>query len=186
VRANADHAESLSRRYLLQRYGDELMGLFVLGCVLLVVAVTYALYAAHKGQINANRITAVEHKDNHRISLAELGACVRLQRQREGQNVSEARQYLILNAIAHNRRAMKVVRHYYEALSDTTSYRPPTNCPQAVTAPQAYHQPGPIPFTVLGAVYANKIVNKARYCARRHITNCPQPVPSASILRRDK
>jgi hypothetical protein len=84
---------------------------------------------------------------SERLDRSEMRACERLQAQRERINVSEARQYLLLRAIATSPRASAKVADRYDALSRTTLYDPPTDCEAAVRHPNTYRRPASTSFS---------------------------------------
>jgi hypothetical protein len=86
------------------------------------------------------------HRTNMRLERAETRACERLQVQRERANVSEARDYLLMVAIAQAPRASRVVREEYAGLARTAKYDPPTDCVAAVSDPAGYVRPASLPF----------------------------------------
>jgi hypothetical protein len=133
-------------------------GYFALLFVLLVGAIAY--------QATVNRKLDAA---NARLQRAEIRACERLQAQRERTNVSEARQYLLLEAVAASPRATKKVKDEYKALASTTLYDPPTDCVAAVKRPVAYERPPSVPYSSL-PVFAERVVMAAK--AKR-----PQPIP---------
>jgi hypothetical protein len=99
---------------------------------------------------------------NKRLNDSELRACERVQTQRERGNVSEARQYLLLRAIAESPRASKAVKDEYTVLYRTTLYDPPTDCRSAVGHPGSYRRPPSIPFYALPKVFPNAVVKAAK------------------------
>lgn len=107
---------------------------------------------------------------NQRLERSETRACERLQAQRERTNVSEARQYRLLSAVAKSPRASNVVKVTYRGLASTTLYDPPTDCEEAVRHPRGYRRPASIPYTALPASFAESVVIAAR-------EKRPQPTP---------
>lgn len=105
-----------------------------------------------------------------RLEAASRGVCLRLQSQRERSNLSEARQYLILFNASQNPATPARFQRSYRMLADTTEYGPPTDCRQAVEDPPHYHAPGFIPYSELGAGFAERVV----MAAEQHQ---PQPTP---------
>jgi hypothetical protein len=81
-----------------------------------------------------------------RLERSETRACERLQAQRERANVSEARDYLLMVAIAQAPRASRPIREEYAGLARTAKYDPPTDCVAAVADPGGYVRPASLPF----------------------------------------
>lgn len=114
----------------------------------------------------------VAARASSRLDQSEMRACERLQAQRERINVSEARQYLLLRAIATSPRATKRVAARYDALSRTTLYDPPTDCATAVRHPNSYRRPVSVSFYALPNAYVEAVVLAAK-------EKRPQPIPHA-------
>jgi hypothetical protein len=111
-----------------------------------------------------------QHATNARLDRSELFACERVQLQRERANVSDARQYLLMVAIAEAPRASRSVREEYAGLARTARYDPPTECPAAVRRPNSYRRPASVPYCaadgrgcrVGSGVFARSVVRAAQ------------------------
>ena len=130
--------------------------------------ILFLLLGAGAYQVNTNRKLDAA---NDRLERAELGACQRLQGQRERSNVSEARQFLLLDAIAKSPRASTQVKTEYGRLSRTTLYAPPTDCPEAVARPLSYERPEDRRYAEMPKQFAEAVVTAAD-------EGRPQPVPA--------
>lgn len=105
-----------------------------------------------------------------RLDRGEIVQCERVQTQRESTNVSEARQFLLLSAVAASPRASDMVKARYRVLANTTLYAPPTDCPEAVAHPETYRRPPSLPFYALPISYVESVVQAAK-------DKRPQPTP---------
>jgi hypothetical protein len=148
-RARVDHAletaATQAARHAARRTASRAAGgYFLLLFVLLVGSVLY------------------QQSTNTRLNDSELRACERVQNQRERANVSEARQYLLLRAIAESPRASKTIKDEYTVLYRTTLYDPPTDCRSAVGHPGTYRRPPSIPFYALPKSFPNAVVKAAK------------------------
>lgn len=127
--------------------------------------------------------TVWQHDVTRRLDRSEMRACERLQTQRERANVGEARDYLLMVAIARAPRASDVIREEYAGLARTARYDPPTDCGAAVRHPNSYRRPVSVPYCAaddprlrcsasLPTAFAREVVRAAQ-------EGKPQPVKGA-------
>jgi hypothetical protein len=96
-----------------------------------------------------------------RLEEASMGVCMRLQSQRDRANLSDARQFLILRQVLRSPRLTPQARRQYRQYVASTEYGPRTDCAKAVDDPPSFRPPGFVPFTVLGARFAQALLDAA-------------------------
>jgi hypothetical protein len=100
-----------------------------------------------------------------RLEQASLGVCMRLQRQRDRSNLSDARQFLILRQVLESPRLTPEARVTYQSYVDSSEYGPPTDCREAMGDPPNYRAPPFIPFSAMGKrgpVFAQALIDAAK------------------------
>lgn len=121
---------------------------------------------------------AYQRNTNERLDRSEMFACERVQLQRERTNVSEARQFLLMTAIAEAPRASEPVRDEYAGLARTARYDPPTDCRAAVRHPGSYRRPPSVLFVDARDGERGEFPGRfARAVVRAAQEGRPQPVP---------
>jgi hypothetical protein len=123
--------------------------------------------------------TVYQQNVNQRLDQSEMFACQRVQLQRERTNVVDARDYLLMAAIAEAPRASPKVRAEYSGLARTARYDPPTDCRAAVKHPGSYRRPAFVVFVGARARGERGVFPKrfARSLVRAAQEGRPQPRP---------
>lgn len=140
--------------------------LFIVAFVVVIIGgvlITNAQDTAEKAQASARQseqAIAKLYTQDIRIDSVAEGQCERVQLERERSNVLEATVYLVLKT-ASVASPSPMARKAYKEQAEATAYAPPTNCDRAVADPRGYRPPPRIPFTVLGADFANRIIQAA-------------------------
>jgi hypothetical protein len=157
---------------MMRRKADPLAVLCAVLCGLafLVTAAIATLVVDQNGKVNGQtaKLNDTIHKLNRtvvRLEQASLGVCMRLQRQRERSNLSDARQFLILRQVLESPRLMPEARVTYQSYVDSAEYGPPTDCREAVDDPPSYRAPPFIPFSAMGKrgpVFAQALIDAAK------------------------
>jgi hypothetical protein len=147
------------------------------GTTLLLRDVSFALLLAILLVATVATIAGIQSL--HRLDEATHGVAMRLQIQRQRANVSEARQFLILEAAAHNPATPEPFRSRYCELAQTTLFGPPTNIEQAVENPLHYRAPRSVPYSRLGVEYAFLIVR----AAEQHAPEPAMPATRTPVRR---
>lgn len=166
-----------------RRRRDRLSGLALpIALIMIVIAIpisTGALITSSHVDSNTNDLKVTQNnlvRTQNNLLHSELGTCARLQKQRERANVSDARQFLILDAISKNPGINSESRKLFNSYASSTQYFPPTLCPEVITDPDSVSNPTGIKYEILGVDFAKKVQDAS---ADSTITErIQQPVPA--------